>query len=268
MIDPTARIHPDARLDHKVTVGPWSVIDEGVEIGAGSAVGAHVVVRGPTRIGRDNKIFSFCSIGEDPQDKKFIADADSRLEIGDRNVIREYCSINRGTPRGGGVTTLGNDNWIMAYCHIAHDCHVGNNTVFANNSTLAGHVELGDHVILGGFTGVHQFCRLGESSFTAIASIVVKDIPPFMMVEGNTARVRAINREGLRRRGFSPQVIEALRRAYKILYRQGHTLARALEELGDLASEFEQVRQLTEFVKVSERGIVRCRRGVIGSEPS
>ncbi|MGD9602777.1 MAG: acyl-ACP--UDP-N-acetylglucosamine O-acyltransferase [Gammaproteobacteria bacterium] len=259
MIDPTARVHPSARLGADVTVGPWTIIDANVEIGAGTRIDAHCIIRGPTRIGCDNRIFPFCSIGEDPQDKKFVAGSPTRLEIGDRNTIREYCSINRGTPGGGGITTLGSDNWIMAYCHVAHDCHVGNHTIFANNATLAGHVEIGDYAILAGFVGVHQFCRVGESSFMAISAVIVKDVPPFVMAEGNTARARAINREGMRRRGMSTDVIEAVRRAYKILYRQGLTVEKALEELKPLAAQFAEVQRFTEFVSRSERGIVRCR---------
>ncbi|MGE3420272.1 MAG: acyl-ACP--UDP-N-acetylglucosamine O-acyltransferase [Bradyrhizobium sp.] len=259
MIDPTARVHPSARLGADVTVGPWTIIDANVEIGAGTRIDAHCIIRGPTRIGCDNRIFPFCSIGEDPQDKKFVAGSPTRLEIGDRNTIREYCSINRGTPGGGGVTTLGSDNWIMAYCHVAHDCHVGNHTIFANNATLAGHVEIGDYAILAGFVGVHQFCRVGESSFMAISAVIVKDVPPFVMAEGNTARARAINREGMRRRGMSTDVIEAVRRAYKILYRQGLTVDKALVELKPLAAQFAEVQRFTEFVSRSERGIVRCR---------
>jgi UDP-N-acetylglucosamine acyltransferase len=259
MIDPTARIHPRAMLASDVVVGPWTIIGEGVEIGAGSQIGAHCMVTGPTRMGENNRISPFCSIGEDPQDKKFVPGTPTRLEMGNGNTIREYCSINRGTPGGGGVTTLGDDNWIMAYCHIAHDCHVGNHTIFANNATLAGHVEIGDYAILAGFTGVHQFCRLGESSFTAISAVIVKDVPPYVMVEGNTARARAINREGLRRRGFDPATIEVVKRAYKTLYRQGLTVEKALEELAPLAAEHNAIRRFVEFIATSTRGIVRSR---------
>ncbi len=259
MIDPSARIHPTARLASDVKVGPWTIIGEDVEIGAGSRVDAHCIIKGPTRIGANNHIYGFCSLGEDPQDKKFEAGTPTRLEIGDGNTIREYCSINRGTPGGGGVTTIGNDNWIMAYCHVAHDCHVGDHTVFANNATLAGHVEIGDYAILAGFAAVHQFCRIGESSFTAISAVIVKDVPPFVMVEGNTARARAINREGMRRRGMSVEVIEAIRRAYKVLYRQGLTVEKALDELTPLANQFAEVERYISFVRKSTRGVVRCR---------
>lgn len=259
MIDPSARIHPSARLAEDVRIGPWTIVGADVEIGSGTEIGSHCILKGPTRIGAGNRIFAFCSIGDDPQDKKFVAGTPTRLEIGDGNTIREYCSINRGTPGGGGVTSIGNDNWIMAYCHIAHDCHVGNHTIFANNATLAGHVEIGDYAILAGFTGVHQFCRVGESSFMAISAVVVKDVPPFVMVEGNTARARAINREGMRRRGMSTETIEAVRRAYKTLYRQHLTLERALAELAAAAAGCPEVSRFVEFVRASERGIVRCR---------
>lgn len=258
MIDPSARVHPGAVLAADVTVGPWTIIGDGVEIGAGSEIGAHCVVTGPTRMGSNNRISPFCSVGEAPQDKKFVPGTPTRLEIGNGNTIREYCSINRGTPGGGGVTRLGDDNWIMAYCHIAHDCQVGNHTIFANNATLAGHVEIGDYAILAGFTGVHQFCRIGESSFTAISAVIVKDVPPYVMVEGNTARARAINREGLRRRGFDPATIELVKRAYKILYRQGLTVDKALEEISSLAAD-DVIRRFVDFIAKSERGIVRCR---------
>jgi UDP-N-acetylglucosamine acyltransferase len=261
LIHPSAIVDAGALLGAGVEVGPWTVIGDGVEIGDGSVIGAHCVLKGPTRIGRENRIYSFCTIGEDPQDKKFKGDFPVRLEIGDRNTIREYSSINRGTPGGGGITSVGNDNWIMSYCHIAHDCHIGNHTIFANNATLAGHVEIGDYAILGGFTGVHQFCRVGESSFTAISAVIVKDVPPFVMAEGNTARARAINREGLKRRGIERTTIEAIKRAYKTLYRQGLLLEQALEQLAEPAREFPEVARLVDFIRASRRGIVRSRTG-------
>ena len=257
MIDSTARIDQGAVLGTGVQIGPWTWIGDGVEIGDDTHVGAHVVIKGPTRIGCANRIGSFCSLGEDPQDKKFNGTGESRLEIGDRNAIREYCSVNRGTPQGGGVTCVGDDNWIMAYCHIAHDCKVGNHTVFANNATLAGHVEIHDYVILGGFTGVHQFCRMGESSFSAIATIIVRDVPPFVIVNGNTARPRSINREGLKRRGFSVETITALKRCYRALYRQGHTLEEALTLVEAERASCNEVARLLDFVRTSARGIVR-----------
>lgn len=257
MIHPTAQIDPAAVLAAGVAVGPWSVIGAGVEIGAGTHVGSHVVINGPTRIGADNRIHAFCSLGDDPQDKKFDGGGPSRLEIGSRNTIREYCSINRGTPAGGGLTSIGDDNWVMAYCHIAHDCRVGNRTIFANNATLAGHVEIHDYVILGGFTGVHQFCRLGESSFTAIASIVVRDVPPFVMVNGNTARPRSINREGMKRRGMDADAIGAVKRCYKALYRQGRGLEDALGVVAEEAASWPPAARMLEFVRASVRGIAR-----------
>lgn len=257
MIDSSAKVDAGAQLAADVEVGPWTYIGPGVEIGTGTRIGSHCIVKGPTRIGRDNRVFAFCSIGEDPQDKKFSGAGASQLEIGDRNTIREYCSINRGTPQGGGLTRLGDDNWLMAYCHIAHDCKVGNHTVFANNATLAGHVEIHDYVILGGFTGVHQFCRMGESSFSAIAAAVVRDVPPYIIVNGNNAEPRSINREGLKRRGFSPESIAALKRAYRTLYRQGNSLEDALKLLEVERDAFPEVARLLDFVRSSVRGIVR-----------
>lgn len=257
MIDPTAIVDPMANIAADVTIGPWSIVGANVDIGAGSWIGSHVILKGPCRIGSNNKIYHHCSIGEDPQDKKFNDSANSWLEIGDNNIIREYCSINRGTAAGGGVTTVGNDNWIMAYCHIAHDCHVGDSTVFANNATLAGHVEIHDFVVLGGFTGVHQFCRMGVGSFSAIAAIIVKDVPPFVLVEGNTARARTINREGLKRRGVDKEIIATLKRAYKTLYRQGLTLQEAISQLKKAAPDVAEVAQLVKFIEESTRGIVR-----------
>ena len=261
MIHPSAIVEPGAKLGADVEVGPWTYIGGDVEIGDGCRIGAHCVIKGPTRIGRENRIFAFCSIGEQPQDKKFQGHEPVRLEIGDRNTIREYCSINRGTPGGGGLTSIGHDNWIMAYCHIAHDCHVGNYTIFANNATLAGHVEIHDYAILGGFTGVHQFCRLGESSFTAISAVIVKDVPPYFMAGGNTARARAVNREGLRRRGFSRESIAAIQRAYKTLCRRGLLLEDALAELDEQARDVPEVARLVAFIRGARRGIVRSRRG-------
>ncbi len=259
MIHPTASVDPQARLAADVAVGPWSVIGADVEIGPGTRIAPHVVIEGPTRIGRDNRIHAFCSIGDAAQDKKAQGDRTCRLEIGDRNTIREYVSINRGTPGGGRVTRLGDDNWIMAYVHFAHDCAIGNHTTFANNATLAGHVTIEDHVILGGFTGVHQFCRIGAYSFTAISAIVVKDVPPFLLVSGNTARAYGLNRVGLRRQGFDAARLLALKRAYRLLYREGLRRADALAALDGLAAEFPDVRRFLDFIRASGRGIVRGR---------
>ena len=256
MIDSTAVIHPEARIDQDVIIGLYSIIGKDVEIGSGSWLGPHVVIKGPTRIGKNNKIFQFCSIGDDPQDKKYHGEK-SLLEIGSGNVIREFCSINRGTADGGGKTVIGDDNWIMAYVHVAHDCIVGSHTVFANNSTLAGHVTVDDYAILGGFTGVHQFCRIGSFSFSAISSVIVKDVPPYLLVSGNKAKPNGLNREGLRRHGFSSEAINLLRKAYKTVYRDGLVLKEALALLKILGQGSEEVTKFTEFIERSERGIVR-----------
>jgi UDP-N-acetylglucosamine acyltransferase len=257
MIDATAIIHPDARLDSDVSVGPYSVIGENVSIKSGTSIASHVVINGPTKIGSNNKIFNFCSLGSDPQDKKYQGENDSILEIGSNNTIREYVSINRGTGEGGGKTVIGSDNWIMAYAHIAHDCIVGNNTIFANNATLAGHVTIDDYAILGGFTGVHQFCRIGSYSFSAISSVIVKDVPPYVLVSGNTAKPSGLNREGLKRHGFDTDTINLLRKAYKVIYRDGLILKDALEVLTDLSVESDKVDLMRSFIAASERGIVR-----------
>lgn len=257
MIHPTCIVHPDARIDDGADLGPFCIIGPQVEIAAGTVLRSHVVVGGPARIGPNNRIFQFCSIGDDPQDKKYHGDSDSRLEIGTGNVIREFCSINRGTAAGGGLTRIGNDNWIMAYVHVAHDCRVGDATVLANNATLAGHVTVEDHAILGGFTGVHQFCRIGAYSFAAISSVIVKDIPPYVLVSGNTARPNGLNREGLRRHGFTTEDVEALRRAYRILYREGLLLQEAVQRLQDMAGQSPHVARLVQFISNSGRGIVR-----------
>lgn len=257
MIDPTAIIHPGAKLAADVTVGPYSIIAENVSIESGSSIGSHVVINGPTKIGSNNKIFHFCSIGEDPQDKKYKNENNSILEIGDGNTIREYVSINRGTGDGGGRTVLGNNNWIMAYVHIAHDCIVGSEIVFANNVTLAGHVTIDDYAILGGFTGVHQFCRIGSYSFSAISSVIVKDVPPYVLVSGNSAKPTGLNREGLKRHGFDSDTINLLRKAYKIIYRDGLVLKEALEVLSDLSLESDKVGLMHSFITESQRGIVR-----------
>ena len=257
MIHPTALVDTGARIGIDVTIGAYSVIGPQVTIGAGCWIGPHVVIKGPTTIGHENRIFQFCSIGDDPQDKKYANDRHSTLEIGDRNVIREFCTINRGTEHGGGRTVLGHDNWIMAYVHVAHDCCVGSNVVFANHTTLAGHVTIDDYVICGGFTGVHQFCHVGRYCFTAISTVVVKDVPPYLMIAGNTARPSGLNREGLKRHGFSPATITLLRKAYKIVYREGLTIQQALDQLQTLNSASEEVACFSDFISQSRRGIVR-----------
>ena len=259
LIDKHALIDPKAELDSDVSVGPFSVIGPDVQIASGTWIGSHVVIKGPTRIGRDNKIYQFASLGEIPQDKKFDAELDkeSSLEIGDRNEIREYCTFNRGTRLGGGVTRIGNDNWIMAYCHLAHDCLVGNNTIFSNGTSLAGHIEIEDYVILGAFTLIHQFCRIGKHSFSGGGTAINMDVPPFVMVVGNRAKAYGINKEGLKRHGFSPETIRAVYKAYKVIYRQGLTIAQAIEALQDLSTEYTDVGSMLKFLQKSERGIVR-----------
>ena len=257
MIDQTAIIHSNADIHKNVSIGPYSVIGENVSIGSGTVIGSHVVITGPTTIGPNNKIFHFSSIGEDPQDKKFNKDQNSYLEIGANNTIREYVSINRGTSDGGGKTIIGNNNWIMAYVHIAHDCIIGNNSTFANNTTLAGHVAIQDFVTLGGFTGVHQFCRIGSYSFSAISSVIVKDVPPYILVSGNTAKPSGLNREGLKRNGFDADTINLLKKAYRIIYRESLTLAEALNELMELSVDSKSVSVMHSFISLSERGIVR-----------
>jgi len=257
LIAASAIIHPEARIDEGVTVDAYAVIGDEVQISKGTWIGPHTVIKGPARIGRNNRIYQFCSIGEDPQDKKYKGEAASVLEIGNGNTIREYCSINRGTAAGGGITRIGDDNWIMAYVHIAHDCVIGSHTIFANNATLAGHVSIEDYVILGGFTGVHQFCRLGQHCFTAIASVVVKDIPPYVIVSGNGAAPSGLNKEGLKRHEFPAATIKSLRQAYKIVYREGLILKEALRQLEPLAKDCQEVDCFMKFIAGSDRGIVR-----------
>lgn len=256
MIDARAIVDATAIVHEGVSIGPYSVIGPQVEIGAHTWVGPHVVINGPTRIGRDNKIYQFASLGDAPQDKKYAGEP-TRLEIGDRNVIREYCTINRGTVQGGGVTRVGDDNWIMAYVHIAHDCLIGNQTIFANCASLAGHVSVGDYAILGGFTIVHQFCAIGAHCFCAMGSVISKDVPPFVMVSGHMATPHGINTEGLKRRGYSAQVLRCVRDAYKIIYKSKFTLSQALEKLKPLSAECPELDPLVKFLEGSTRGIVR-----------
>ena len=256
MIHPTAIVHPGARLGERVTIGAYSIIGEHVAIGAGTQVGPHVVIEGHTRIGVDNEIFQFCSIGAKPQDKKYESEP-TRLEIGDRNTIREFCSFNLGTSQDVGVTRVGDDNWIMAYVHVAHDCQVGNNTIFANNATLAGHVHVGDWAILGGFTGVHQFCRVGAHSFCGVGTVLLQDLPPFVTVAGNPAKPHGINSEGLKRRGYSAAGIAAIKRAYRALYRSGLSLDEARQRVAEIAAQEGEVALLSDFIAQSGRGITR-----------
>ena len=256
MIHPTAVIDPAAKLAEDVSVGPYSVISAGVTIGAGTEIGPHVVMNGPASIGSQNRIFQFASIGDEPQDKKYAGEP-TRLEIGDRNTIREFVTINRGTVQDEGVTRLGDDNWIMAYVHIAHDCQIGDQTIFANNASLAGHVSIGDYAFLGGFTLVHQFCSIGQHSLTAFGSGISKNIPPYITVGGAPARAHGLNMEGLRRRGFSEESRKALRKAYRTLYRESLALQDALTALREQAKTCTEVGILVEFLETQTRGIVR-----------
>lgn len=256
MIHSTAIIHPGAQLGANLTIGPYSIIGEHVSIGDGTTVGPHVVIDGHTTIGRENRIFQFCSLGEVPQDKKYAGEP-TRLEIGDRNTIREFCTFNLGTAQDVGVTRIGDDNWIMAYVHIAHDCQVGNKTTFANNSQLAGHVHVDDWAILGGFTGVHQFCRVGAHCMTAVGTVVLQDVPPYVMAAGNTASPYGINAEGLKRRGFSADALMALKRAYRTLYKSGLMLEEARTKLGEDVKAHPEIQPILDFLSVSKRGIIR-----------
>ena len=256
MIHSSAVVDPGAELQPDVHVGPFSVIGPGVVLGSGTRVGSHVVIEGPTRIGERNRIHSFSVLGGAPQDKKYRGE-ESTLEIGNDNVIREYCTFNRGTEGGGMATRVGNGNWIMAYVHIAHDCRVGDDNVMANATTLAGHVEVQDCVTLGAFTVVHQFCRIGRHAFSAMGAVILKDVPPFVTVAGNSASPRGLNTVGLRRRGFPASAMQALKSAYKVVYKRGLTLDSAVEQLARPASESAEVSRFRDFVRSSGRGIVR-----------
>ncbi len=256
MIHPQALIDPSAELADGVSVGPFSVIGAGVTIGQGTEIGPHVVIGGPTIIGRENKIIAFASVGCDPQDKKYDGEP-TRLEIGDRNVIRENCTISRGTVQDTGVTRIGNDNLVMAYVHIAHDCQIGNDAIFANSVTLAGHVEVENFCILGGFTLVHQFCKVGAHCFTAMNSVISKDVLPFTMISGHMAKPHGLNVEGLKRRGFTSETIRQLRKAYRIIYRSNLTLDHAVKKLEPMADDCPEIGQLLSFLQRVTRGIVR-----------
>ncbi|MGH8718445.1 MAG: acyl-ACP--UDP-N-acetylglucosamine O-acyltransferase [Burkholderiales bacterium] len=254
MIHPAALVAAGARIDADVEIGAYTIIGPEVEIGRGTRIGPHAVITGRTKIGEDNHIFQFVSLGDIPQDKKYQGEK-TRLEIGDRNTIREFCTFNTGTAQDATVTRLGDDNWMMAYVHLAHDCQVGNHTVFANNAQLAGHVQVGDQAILGAYTGVHQYCRIGAHAMIAAASIVLQDVPPFVMAAGNSAAPRGLNVEGLQRRGFDSERMAQLKRAYKTLYRSGYTLDEAKERLSQ--EQGDDVRRLLEFIEQSRRGIIR-----------
>jgi len=255
-IHPTAIIDSKAELDSSVEVGAYTMIGAGVKVGADTRIGSHVVLKGPTTIGKNNQIFQFSSLGEQPQDKKYDNEP-TTLEIGDNNTIREFCTFNRGTIQDKGKTKIGNDNWIMAYVHIAHDCQIGNNTIFANNASLAGHVDVHDYAILGGFTLIHQFCKIGAHVITAVNTVVFKDIPPYVTAAGYDAKPHGINAEGLKRRGFSTDTIMQIKRAYKALYRNNLTLEEAKLELVEMQKNCNEIALLTDFLNVSTRGIVR-----------
>ncbi len=256
MIDPRADIDPKAELDEGVSVGPFAVVGAGVCIGAGTEIRSHALIRGPTRIGRDNRIFQFTSVGEDPQDKKFAGEV-TYLEIGDRNDIREFATIHRGTVQDSGITRVGDDNLFMAYTHVAHDCRIGDHVIMANAASLGGHVRVEDWAILGGFTTVHQFCQIGAHCFSGMGSAIDKDVPPYLMVAGNPARPHGINAEGLKRRGYGPERTTAIKRAYKILYVGGLKLEDALEQLRTLAADEADVQRMLRFIEGSNRSIVR-----------
>jgi UDP-N-acetylglucosamine acyltransferase len=255
-IHPTALVDPQARLAADVQVGPFCVIGPKVEVGPGTSIGSHVVIDGRTRIGRNNRIFPFASIGGAPQDKKY-AGEDTAVEIGDGNTIREYVTVNRGTALDAGATRIGNDNWIMAYVHFAHDCRIGDHAIFANACQLAGHVHVGDWAILGATTLVHQFVHIGAHSFTGMGTYLPQDLPPYVMCAGNAAKPYGLNSEGLKRRGFSAEAIAALKRAYKTLYRSGLSLEEARLQLQAQAAQHDEVRPLLDFLADSSRGLLR-----------
>lgn len=256
MIHPTALIDPSAKLADDVSVGAFSIIGAGVEIASGTRIGPHAVINGPTRIGKDNQIFQFTSIGEDPQDKKYRGET-TRLEIGDRNVIREYVTVHRGTIQDQSLTRIGNDNLFMAYTHVAHDCVVGNHVIMANAASLAGHVHVDDGAILGGFSLVHQFCRIGRYSFSAMGSVINRDLPPYVMIGGSPTKPHGINNVGLERQGFSPEAIRNIRKAYKLVYKSKLKLEEAIQALVELSLEAPEVSCMVEFLRHTERSIIR-----------
>ena len=256
MIDSRAVIDPTAQLAADVEVGPFAVIGPNVTIGPGCRIGPHAVILGPTQLGRNNQVFQFASLGDAPQDKKYKGEP-TRLEIGDGNTFREYCTVNRGTTHDVGVTRIGSDNWFMAYTHVAHDCQIGDHCILANFATLGGHVELGDWVIMAGFSGVHQFCKIGAHCFVANNAAVTRDVPPYLMVTGQPAEPHSVNAEGLKRRGFTPEQIRNIRGGYKVLYRSGLKLAEATEQLHKLAAEQPELKPFVEFLATTTRSIVR-----------
>jgi UDP-N-acetylglucosamine acyltransferase len=256
LIDPRAIVAPDAEIAEGVEIGPYTVIGPGVKIGAGTWVGPHAVINGPTTLGRDNKVFQFASIGDAPQDKKYAGEP-TRLEVGDRNVFREFCTINRGTVGGRQVTRIADDCLFMAYSHVAHDCIVGSRVVMSNCTALAGHVELGDWVILSGYSAIHQFCKVGAHAFLANNAAVTRDVPPYLMVAGSPAEPKGINSEGLKRRGFDAPQIANIKSAYRIFYRSGLKLAEATEQLKALAPGQPEIQPFVDFLAASERSIIR-----------
>ncbi|MCP5090397.1 MAG: acyl-ACP--UDP-N-acetylglucosamine O-acyltransferase [Gammaproteobacteria bacterium] len=256
MIHPTAIISENVGIATDVSIGPYVVIGDGVTIGGGTRIDSHVVINGPTKIGENNHIYQFASIGDDPQDKKYANEATS-LVIGNRNTIREFCTISRGTTQDRGETTIGDDNWIMAYVHIAHDCVVGNKTIMANNTTLAGHVHVGDWVICGGFSGIHQFCKIGAHAFLGMYCGVNRDVPAYTMVSGQPAVPRGINSEGLKRREFSAEQIRNIKNAYRLTFRKGKKLSEAIEEIAVLCEQQPELKLYLDSLRSSERGVVR-----------
>ncbi len=256
MIDPHAIIHPSAKIAENVTIGPWTWIGKNVEIGEGTWVGPHAVINGPCKIGKNNKIFQFSSLGDAPQDLTY-AGEDTLLEIGDNNTIREYCMINRGSLKGGGVTRIGNNNFIMGYVHIGHDCMIANNCIFVNYSALAGHVTVNDYVIIGAYAAAHQFCTIGHHAFVAKATYVTQDVLPYVIVDGNPPVARGINAVGLKRRGFSLAALRALKKAYSIIFRQSLTTAQAIEALLPLQKDHPEVQLFIDGLQSIKRGLVR-----------
>lgn len=256
MIDPRAVIDKGAELAEDVSVGPFSIIGSDVKIGAGTVIGPHVVISGPTTIGENNRFFQFSSIGEAPQDKKYAGEP-TELLIGNNNVFREYCTIHRGTIQDKGLTKIGDDNLFMAYTHVAHDCLIGNGVIMSNSASLAGHVEIGDQVILGGFTLVHQFCKIGQHAFAAMASQITKDILPFVMVGGLPTRPYSINSEGLKRRGYESEEISRIRNAYKVIYKSGLLLNDAIQQLEASSRGDGAIQQIIDFIAKSDRSILR-----------
>ena len=256
MIHPTAIIDPTAELAEDVSIGPYSIVGPGVQIDAGTVVGSHVVIKGPTFIGKDNRIFQFSSVGEDTQDMKYRGEP-TRLEVGDRNIIREYCTIHRGTVQDKSMTQVGSDNLLMAYTHVAHDCVVGDHVIMANAASIAGHVQVESHAILGGFTLVHQFCKIGQYSFSAMGSILSRDIPPYVLVGGQPTKPHGINAVGLERQGFSQDAIRQIKKAYKIVYKSGLKLEASIEALEEMAEETPEVDCMVTFLKQTQRSILR-----------